>query len=301
MVKTWKVCATLLILALACSTIYFWALNLQISTALTHMEEEKSLLKAENEALRGELSSLNQNFTSLSEAYSSLNESYMRLSQEHSALQISYNALEGAYVQLNSSYQQLNSSYSSLLNAYSALNSTYGELLSRYSTLNATYNELLKQYSALNASYSQLLSLNSSYAKLYSALYEPLTNKTVPTIEELEAWLREDPTDTIAYNMPNFVCGDYAVMLAFHAKLMGWDMGVVAVLGKKADGSEFNHAFNAINCMEGLVEGLVYVEPQTDEVWWYGGHSEIQPGRWYEYPGFGQVYVQEYIIVVLYD
>jgi len=290
MVKAWKVCATLLILALACSTIYFSTLNLQISAALTHTEEEKSLLKAENEALRGELSSLKQNFTSLSEAYSSLNESYVRLSQEHSALQISYNALEGAYVQLNSSY-------SNLLNAYSTLNSTYGELLTRYSNLNATYNELLKQYSALNASYSQLLSLNSSYAKLYSALYEPLTNKTVPTTEELEAWLREDPTDTIAYNMPNFVCGDYAVMLAFHAKLMGWDMGVVAVLGRKADGSEFNHAFNAIICRE----GLVYVEPQTDDVWWYSGHSEIQPGGWYKYPGFGQVYVEEYIIVVLYD
>jgi len=290
MVKAWKVCATLLILALACSTIYLSTLDLQISAALTRTEEEKSLLKAENEALRGELNSLNQNFTSLSEAYSSLNESYIRLSQEHSALKISYNALEGAYVQLNSSY-------SSLFNAYSALNSTYGELLTRYSNLNATYNELLKQYTALNASYSQLLSLNSSYAKLYSALYEPLTNKTIPTTEELQAWLREDPTNTIAYNMPNFVCGDYAVMLAFHAKLMGWDMGVVAVLGKKADGSEFNHAFNAIACRE----GLVYVEPQTDDVWWYSGHSEIQPGGWYEYPGFGQVYVQEYIIVVLYD
>ena len=297
MVKAWKVCATLLILALACSTTYLSSLNLQISAALTHAEEEKSLLKAENEALRGELKSLNQNFTSLSEAYSSLTESYMQLSQEHSALQIRYNALEGAYVQLNSSYRQLNSSYSSLLNAYSALNSTYSELLTRYSTLNATYNELLKQYSALKASYSQLLSLNSSYAKLYSALYEPLTNKTVPTIEELKAWLKEDPTNTIAYNVPNFVCGDYAVMLAFHAKLMGWDMGVVAVLGKKADGSEFNHAFNAITCRE----GLVYVEPQTDEVWWYSGHSEIRPGRWYEYPGFGQVYVREYVIVVLYD
>jgi FtsZ-binding cell division protein ZapB len=290
MVKAWKVCATLLISALACSTIYFSTLDLQISAALTHAEEEKSLLKAENEALRGELKSLNKNFTSLSEAYSSLNEPYMQLSQEHSALQIRYNALEGAYVQLNSSY-------SSLLNAYSALNSTYSELLSRYSNLNATYNELLKQYSALNASYSQLLSLNSSYAKLYSALYQPLTNKTVPTIEELKVWLKEDPTNTIAYNVPNFVCGDYAVMLAFHAKLMGWDMGVVAVLGKKADGSEFNHAFNAITCRE----GLVYVEPQTDEVWWYSGHSEIQPGGWYEYPGFGQVYVEEYIIVVLYD
>jgi len=29
------------------------------------------------------------------------------------------------------------------------------------------------------------------------------------------------------------VCGDFAVMLAFHAKLIDWDMGVVGILGKK--------------------------------------------------------------------
>jgi len=290
MVKAWKVCTVLLILMLACSTVYFSSLNLQNSTALTRVEEERSVLKAENEAVRSELNSLTQNYTSLSEAYSSLNASYARLLQEHSTLESQYNALEDAY-------RQLNSSYSSLFDAYSALNSTYGELLARYSILNTTYSELLRQYTALNESYSQLLSLNSTYAKLYSALYEPLANETIPTIDELKAWLREDSTDSIAYSMPNFVCGDYAVMLSFHAKLMGWDMGVVAVLGMKSDGSEFNHAFNAMICRE----GLVYVEPQTDDVWWYSGHSEIQPGGWYDYPSFGRVYVQEYIIVVLYD
>jgi len=297
MVKAWKVCAALIVLALACSTAHLASLNLQISSALTRAEGERSLLKAENDALRGELNSLEQNFTMLSEAYSSLNESYVQLLQERSALAISYRALEDACLQLNRSYQQLSSSYSDLLNAYSALNSTYGELLARYSHLNTTYNELLRQYSALNASYSQLLSLNSSYAKLYAALYEPLTSKTVPTVDELKAWLRDDPTDAIAYKYPDFVCGDYAVMLAFHAKLVGWDMGVVAVLGRKADGSEFNHAFNAIIC----AEGLVYVEPQTDEVWWYPGHVEIHPGGWYDYPGLGRVYVQEFVIVVPYN
>jgi len=290
MAKAWKVCAALLIFTLACSTIRLLVLNHQISTALTRAEEEKSLLKAENEALRDELSSLEQNFTSLSEAYSFLNMSYMRLLQEHSALESSYITLEIAYMQLNSSYSRL-------VNAYSALNSSYSELLTRYSALNATYNKLLEQYTALNASYNQLLFLNSSCAKLYSAFYEPLESETVPTVDELKAWLAEDPTNEIAYKDPNFVCGDYAVMLALHAKLMGWDMGVITILGKMTDGSEFSHAFNVIMC----VEGLVYIEPQTDEVWWYSGHGEIRPGRWYNYPGFGQIYVQECIIVVLYD
>ncbi len=280
MAKIWKAAVAFVLLALACSTLYFSVLNIQLSYRLKHAEQENGALKAENEAMRGELNSLVQNYSSLEAAYASLNASYADLLQERLALEAKCDALEDAYRQLNASYNQLNLMYVILAEVYSALN--------------ATYNELLAQYSALNASY---IILSNSYAKLYSALYEPPANKTVPTIEELKAWLGEDPTDKIAYSWPNFVCGDFAVMLAFHAKLIDWDMGVVGILGKKADGARFDHAFNAIIC----AEGLVYVEPQTDEVWWYENHSEITPGKWYDYPNFGQIYVEQYIIILLYE
>jgi hypothetical protein len=57
--------------------------------------------------------------------------------------------------------------------------------------------------------------------------------------------------------------------------------------------SEFNHAFNAIICQE----GLRYIEPQNDRVF----EATIENGLWYNHPGFGQVYVREFIIIILYD
>jgi hypothetical protein len=70
-------------------------------------------------------------------------------------------------------------------------------------------------------------------------------------------------------------------------------MGVVAVLGTKADGSKFNHAFNAIRCKE----GLVYVEPQNDQIF----YGPITEGQWYYHPGFGLIHVDLFIVVVLYQ
>jgi hypothetical protein len=232
----------------------------------------------------------------LNSSYNILLEKYLGLNSTYNALLIRYQSLNETYSVLVVRYNSLNASYDELLTRYQSLNASYYVLLTNYNSLNASYGELFGQYQSLNASYNVLLSVNSSYTKLYEAFYEPLTDITMPTLNELKAWLAEDPTDSIEYSMPNFICGDFATMLSMHAKLKNWRMGVIALFATKADGSSFNHAFNAIICNE----GLAYVEPQTDSVWWYDEHSEMQPGEWYNYPGVGQIHVEDYIIVVLY-
>jgi hypothetical protein len=162
--------------------------------------------------------------------------------------------------------------------------------LGEYEALNASYYGLRVEYDELTQNYVRL---QSEYQKLHDVLYEPLENRTTPTKGELEDWLREDPTNLLNYSFPSFVCGDFAVMLSMHAKLKGWRMGVVGVLGHKQDGSEFNHAFNAIMCQE----GLFYVEPQSDEVF----QANISDGQWYYHPDIGLVYVDVYVVVVLYE
>lgn len=205
----------------------------------------------------------------------------------YSRLVTNYDALNASYRQLVENYRELQSAYSELLSAYASLSANHTSLSARFKDLNASYVELVHKYEKLR----------HDYDVLYKVLYKPLENKTVPKVDELKAWLKEDPTDTIQYRDPDFVCGDFAMMLSFHAKLKGWDMGVVAVFGHDADGEKFNHAFNAILC----AEGLVYVEAQTDSVWWNENHEEIVPGRWYEFPGFGRIYVERYAVVVLYE
>jgi hypothetical protein len=224
----------------------------------------------------------------LSESYHTLEAKFDLLNQTHYALTQNYTELLTNYVNLVIVYNSLNETYYSLLQNYTELereSSNYTALLSQYQTLMQNYQSLLQNYTQLK----------DEYDKLYDAFYEPLPSEdeAVPTVAELELWLAEDKTNEITYTYPDFVCGDYAVMLHMHAKLKHWDMGVVGVLGNLSDGSEFNHAFNAIICQE----GLRYVEPQNDEVF----DVMIESGSSYYHPWFGQVYVREFIVVILYD
>jgi hypothetical protein len=168
---------------------------------------------------------------------------------------------------------------------YTELKWDYDELSDNYTALEQDYNDLSYQYAKLFSDYKALL----------EAFNSPLSYEETPSTDELKQWLAADETDQIRYDEPDFVCGDFAVMLSLHAKLEHWDMGVVAIFGHTESNESFGHAFNAMICDE----GLVYVGPQTDEVWWYENHEEITEGNWWEFPG-GPIYIEEYIVVLWY-
>lgn len=232
----------------------------------------------------------------------SLREMLQELENQHEDLLKRYEALRGSYAVLQSNYASLTESFERLKSDYTALNETYNTLLQNYTLLQQQfqgylklqnkYEALLSEHQVLKASYEEL---KKTYEELHFAVYRPLwLNETVkPTISELKRWLAEDDTDAIPYSRWDFVCGDYALMLSVKAKMKCWDMGIVVVLGRDSQGNEFNHAFNAIRC----IEGLVYVEPQNDQVF-YGPISE---DSWYYHPGFGRVYVETIIVIVPYQ
>jgi len=287
----------LVLCVVSASLVYSVSVNFQL-------QDELSKAFAKNDSLSRELQGLSANYSVLKGEYERLNVSYGELEKAHLELLANYTDLESAYNGVLEAYNVEKAKYEGLLDEYGKLNTSYQQLLAEYSVFNANYSSLLGEYEALNASYYGLrveydeltqnyVRLQSEYQKLHDVLYEPLENRTTPTKGELEDWLREDPTNLLNYSFPSFVCGDFAVMLSMHAKLKGWRMGVVGVLGHKQDGSEFNHAFNAIMCQE----GLFYVEPQSDEVF----QANISDGQWYYHPGFGLVYVDVYVVVVLYE
>jgi hypothetical protein len=235
-----------------------------------------------------------------------------------------YNLLQFNYYGLESNYQTLNDTHRTLVNDYTSLNQTHQILVLQYNELNASYrilaynhtvlkqdyNELSNNYTTLERDHTDLSneyavlqgqheSLFNDYNALLEAFDEPLSPflEEIPSTYELQQWLAIDETDEIPYDDPNFLCGDFAVMLSLHAKLKHWDMGVVGVYGYTKSSESFAHAFNGIICDE----GLVYVEPQTDEVWWNKNHEEITEEKWLEFPGFGDIYVEEYVVVVWYD
>lgn len=287
--------------------------NLRLKSELERLSNSYDTLEAEHTELQSKYEELFENYNFLNQSlyalmqdfrelsadyedvltrYSNLSVDYALLSQEHFFLLQNYTALSekygdvlADYIELTVAYEVLSQNYNELLENYMRLK----EEAAGYTTLLNEYQELTQAYQSLLANYTQV---KEKYDALYTALYKPLLagDKIVPTTQELRQWLKEDKTDEIVYREPDFVCGDYAVMLHMHAKMKGWDMGVVAVLGKLG-GRPFNHVFNAIICKE----GLAYVEPQNDEVF-YGPITET-----YYHPGFGMVQVNEFVVVVLYN
>jgi len=186
----------------------------------------------------------------------------------------------------------LNNKYNRLQSSYSQLSADYQSLQENHRGLNAVYNNLNERYEDLNEQYQDLF---ADYDTLWHIFNEPIANKEVPTIEELQQWLSDDKTDEIQYDYSNFICGDFSVMLSQHAKLENWDMGIVLVYGYDENYKSYSHAFNAII----TTEGLRYVEPQDDYFWRFSDGLPILENRW---NAIGRdrtnIYVEEYIEIL---
>jgi len=255
------------------------------------MENYSKLLEAHGSLLQ-ELTSLNQSYVALLQNYESLSNDYATLLQNNTVLMEQYQKVLVEYVKLTVDYAYLNQSYNELLQNYTDLMQLSQEALE----LKRKYDELLNAYQSLLVNYT---AIKNEYEKLYFAVYEPLNEIITPSEDELKNWLATDKTNEMNYTYPDFVCGDFAVMLSLHAKLNHWDMGIMAVLGKTSNGEDIAHAFNAIRCKD-KGEGpayIVYIEPQNDAVF----YGPIVEGSWYNHPGFGEIYVEKLIIVVLYQ
>jgi hypothetical protein len=285
-VKTIAIIALLIgAVSIGCHDIFVQVENAKFKADFESAAKLVQKLESQNRELLENYSRLLLSHELLLEEFNTLNQSYAALSQNYTALIEQYQKVLAEYVKLTVDYASLNLTYWKLLQNYTDLEGQTFELRSKYENLSSAYQTLLANYSEVK----------SEFERLYFAVYKPLlSNETeTPSIDELSSWLEKDETDKINYTYPDFVCGDFAVMLSMHAKLNHWDMGVVAVLGTTADGREFDHAFNAIRCRE----GLVYVEPQNDKIF----NGPISEDAWYYHPGFGQIYVNLFIIVVLYQ
>ncbi|MEM4576272.1 MAG: hypothetical protein QW701_02275 [Candidatus Nezhaarchaeales archaeon] len=267
---------------------------------------ENYILQGATTSLRQELNDVTLNFKAIEDRYEQLLKEYEKLSSTHQhfferylSLNESYNALKMEHFIILKNYEKLMADYLELTTAYLLLNNSYTALLQRYEEqvksyleLQGTYELISNKFEALQANFSLL---KKAYDDVCFAMYRPLLSSDIitPTISELDDWLRQDTTDLIPYSKWDFICGDYAVMLSMHAKLNRWDMGIVLVIGRDSQGNTFNHVFNAIKCRE----GLVYIEPQNDQIF----YGPITVSGWYYHPGFGMIHVENFIIVVPYQ
>ncbi len=171
-----------------------------------------------------------------------------------------------------------NVDYDFLMDENEILEESYIEdrlMVDEYNLLTNNMTLLQKKYDSLEVLYIEMgenYLRSIPYEWYWGWVFDMTSMETVtPRLERVYDWLRADRTDKIDYS-ENFDCNQYAASLTLNAKQEDWNMGIIAVWGNDSTlGEDYAHAFNFIITQE----GLVYIEPQTDSVWWYTDYTRL--------------------------
>ncbi|MFQ6085540.1 MAG: hypothetical protein ACE5OY_04660 [Candidatus Bathyarchaeia archaeon] len=188
---------------------------------------------------------------------------------QFTTLQNRFDQLESQFTELNQTYTGLNQQFTELNQAYTDLNRTYTDLNQTYWGLDAKYNALNEDYASLSENYTSLGKdyddLKTELTAVRSELQRYKAQEALilirPTLQELEAFLREDRTDAREYVDPSYICQDFAIELRRNAIQRGFNVSYVSIAFTDGMG----HVINGCYLDDGR---FVYIEPQTDEFLW---------------------------------
>lgn len=298
-----------------------------VSTLSVMLYQREATLRGDLERLQANYVSLDQsygqlfirfeetiaNFQVLTSKYINLADSFTLLNLEYRNLTGSFSLLQASYVGLTEKYGELMDSYEIIVDNYSNLTESYVGLQASYSGLTENYVGLQDRYFLLEDLHDQLegnyTELNTTYLQLqeqYTILYQPLEYTSTPTTEEVMDWLEVDDTDNASYVGGRFTCGDFTVNLMLHAKMNHWRILFSVIefdfISENPSGAMYHHGLNA-HAFASIftTEGIIYVEPQTDLVFYlYCGwdpETHVEFPEWVFIdtgPWFGTIFVQYY-------
>ncbi|MGQ9680552.1 MAG: hypothetical protein ACUVV4_07295 [Candidatus Bathyarchaeia archaeon] len=157
---------------------------------------------------------------------------------------VTYQGSSEKYNSLWEEYKHLVSKKLSLKNDYGNLEGYYEEL-GVYNTLDIQYSDLSNGYSSLKEAYETLLAGGGYGIR-------------DPTYNEVLKFISSDKTDENEYDPESYTCINFAADVKNNAFYKGYRCGYVEIL--------FPDSGHAIVCFNTADRGLVFIEPQTDEV-----------------------------------
>jgi len=200
----------------------------------------------------------------------------MMLNQKETEMQLKNNqisglenknlALEAQVATLHFNISGLQSEIVSLNNNKNVLEAQAATLQSEISSLNNEKAALESQVSSLQ---TEIMSLEGEVIESYQVGYEAGYEQGVedgagsgwyirdPTYAEAIAFISLDETDKNDWT-EDYVCYDFTADFEGNAFQMGYRCGFVYI--------EFSETAHAIACFNTTDSGLIYVEPQTDEI-----------------------------------
>jgi hypothetical protein len=171
---------------------------------------------------------------------------------------------------------------------YDTLIEYYTELQADNHDLNQVVENRDYQISSLQ---NELDNLSQEYSALqndWDSLFSDQTTYETPSINQLTNWLAANPTDQHTISS-TYTPVDQAILLSLEAKNQKVKLGVITVYGNFTE--EFTeYTYNVVETEGGYV---VYIDPQTDEIWWTPGYEEIFLDRIWNLGKYVSVYVTE--------
>ncbi len=223
----------------------------------TELQTEKSSLETQLADIQQQLTTLNAEITAFESQISALENQTTALGNEKTALETQVSDLETDNAGLQTQVSSLQSEKTSLSTQVDSLESQVSSLQNQVSTLQV---EAAQSYSTGYADGG-----SDGYDEGYDVGYSQGVNDTTatgyylrdPTYAEALAFVASDRTDLNPYT-PSYVCYDFTADVNANAEAQGFRCGFVYI--------EFTTSAHAIACFNTTDNGLIYVEPQNDEI-----------------------------------
>ncbi|MFA5365248.1 MAG: hypothetical protein WC325_08730 [Candidatus Bathyarchaeia archaeon] len=227
------------------------------TTQISELKNNKNSLESQVSSLQAQELSLNNTIGALESQVSTLENETTVLGNEKTALETQVSTLESENSGLQTQVSGLESETSTLSNQVGVLESQVSSLQTQVTTLQA---EAAQSYSS-----GYVDGESDGYAAGYDVGYSQGVNDTVstgyylrdPTYQEALSFIAADLTDLHPYTQ-SYVCYDFTADFNANAEQQGYRCGFVYI--------EFTTSAHAIACFNTTDHGLIYVEPQNDEI-----------------------------------
>jgi predicted nuclease with TOPRIM domain len=226
---------------------------------ITALETDKSTLETQVSVLQTNVSILQNDVADLEDEKSDLESQILPLQTQVSGLQDEVDSLED-------DKDLLEQQVSVLQTNVGTLETTVGIFQTQVTSLENEKASLELQVTALTTEVADLedeviISYNSGYDAGYTQGTDDLIQTGYysmdPTYDEAISFIELDETDENTYT-PDYVCYDFTADLIDNAAQLGYRCGFVYI--------EFSNSAHAIACFNTTDAGLIFVEPQNDEL-----------------------------------
>jgi len=244
--------------------------KLGLAAEVSTLQSDISGLQFETASLTNEKMSLQTNVSSLQTEVSVLETEKGTLETQVSTLQTNVSALQTEVTALESENDELETQILPLQTQVSGLQTEVTLLEGDKTVLEQQVFVLQTNVSSLQTEVANLeAAVNSSYTSGYDEGYgygyvqgaDDLIESGYyfidPTYDEAIAFIHSDETDENEYT-PDYVCYDFTADFINNAAQEGYRCGFVYI--------EFANSAHAIACFNTTDSGLIFVEPQNDEL-----------------------------------